>query len=82
MYQYRSATSLYLLSILSQAFNVIVERGINAPGYGKEVLDRVNSTDKGFIFHWVYTVQLPDSQMFYEQMEIHTSKNSNDLSLA
>ena len=44
--QYRCATQLYLLSILEHAYNIIIDCGIIAPGYGREVVDGLNDTDK------------------------------------
>ena len=34
---YIYAAALYLMSILSQAFSVMIGRGISAPGHGREV---------------------------------------------
>ena len=42
---YRCALALYLLSILSQSFNIIIDRGIIAPGHSREAVDDLNDTD-------------------------------------
>ena len=52
------APELYLMSMLSQAFSVIIYRGISAPGYVREVVDGVNAIYKSFIFQLMSTVQL------------------------
>ena len=35
--QYRCAYALYLMSVMSQTYFIIIDRGISAPGHGKEV---------------------------------------------
>ena len=37
--QYRCASILYLMSVMSQCCSIIIVRGISAPGHGKELLD-------------------------------------------
>ena len=48
--QYRCASELYLVSVLSQLHSIIFNRGISAPGHGKEVVDGLNATGKRFIY--------------------------------
>ena len=33
--QYRFATALYLMSVMSQTYSIIIDRGISAPGQGE-----------------------------------------------
>ena len=33
--QYRCASALYLMSVMSQCYSVIIDQGISAPGHGK-----------------------------------------------
>ena len=47
--QIRCASALYLTSAMSQRYSVKIDRGINAPGHGKEVVDGLNAVDKGYI---------------------------------
>ena len=44
--QYICASTLYLMSVLSQCFSVIIYRGISATGHGKEVVNGINSIYK------------------------------------
>ena len=44
--------------MLSQAFSVIIDRGISAPVHGREVIDGLNSIDKRFLIQFISTVQL------------------------
>ena len=66
---------------MSQAFNIIIELGIIAPGHGREVVYGINATDKRFIFHLMDTVELNESQSFDTQIEIDTTTHSDDVSL-
>ena len=39
---YKCDTTLFLLSILPQYFNITIDHGISAPGHGREVVDGLN----------------------------------------
>ena len=79
---YRCATDLFLLSILSQPYNMIIDSDISAPGPGAEVVDGLNATDERFIFHLMANVQLPGGKRFDTQMSVHTETQNTDVSLA
>ena len=49
--QYRCTTELYLLSMLSHTYNIIIDSGVVAPGYVRYVVDGLNATDKSF-YKW------------------------------
>ena len=46
--KYRCATVLYLMTMLSHSFSDIIDRGISAPGHGREVVDCLNATNNRF----------------------------------
>ena len=48
--QYRYASALYLMSVMSQTYSIITYRGISAPGHGKEVVDGLNAVDKSYTY--------------------------------
>ena len=48
--QNRCASALYLLSVMSQTYSIIISRGISAPGNGKEVVDGLNAVDERYIY--------------------------------
>ena len=48
--QYRCATALYLIYFLSQLHSIIFDRGISAPGHGKEVVGCLNAIDKRYMY--------------------------------
>ena len=48
--QYRCASVLHLMSVMSQNYSSIIDRGISAPGHGKEVVDGINAIDKRYIY--------------------------------
>ena len=47
--QYICASSLYLMSVMSQCYSVIIDRGISAPGNGREVVNGLNGIGKCYI---------------------------------
>ena len=48
--QYRCASALYLMSVISQTYSLIIDQGINEPGHGKEVVDGLNAVNKSYIY--------------------------------
>ena len=48
--QYRFAYVLYLMSLMSQTYSIIIYRGISAPGHGKDAVDVLNDVDKRYIY--------------------------------
>ena len=70
--QYRCASAIYPMSVMSQTYSIIIDRGISAPGHGKEVVDGLNAVDKRYIYQLMSRVQLPGPIRFDSQIEIHT----------
>ena len=46
--QYRCATAMYLLSLISVRFNIVIDRAVGAQGHGKDIVDGLNATDEAF----------------------------------
>ena len=38
------------MSLMSQNYSIIIDRGISAPGHGKEVVDGLNDVDNTCLF--------------------------------
>ena len=53
---------------MSQCYSIIIDRGISAPGNGKEVVDGLNAVDKRYLYQLMSNVQLPGSNCFYSHM--------------
>ena len=60
------------MSVMSQTYSIIIDRGISAPGHGKEVVDGINDVDKRYIYQLMSKVQLSGSIRFDSQIKIHT----------
>ena len=56
--KYICATALYLLSMLSNSYNIVIDRIIWSLGHGKYVVDGLNATDNFFLTMLITTVQL------------------------
>ena len=80
--QYRCAAALYLLSILSHAYNVIIDSGGVAPGHGRDLVDGFNATNKIFLSMLMTTVQLTGVAAYKPHMVMHISTANTDISLA
>ena len=44
--QYIHETELYLLSMLEQAYNIMINQGVGSPGHRREDVDGINSKRK------------------------------------
>ena len=47
------------MSVMLKCYSSIVDRGISAPGHGKELVNGLNAIDKHYIYKLMYNVQLP-----------------------
>ena len=70
------------MSLMSQTYSIIIDRGISAPGHGKEVVDGLNSVYKRYIYKLMSKVQLPGSVRFDSQIKMHTGTENKDVSLS
>ena len=70
------------MSVLSQCHSIIINRGIRAPGHDKDVVDCINSIDKRYMYQLMSNVQLTGSNIFEEQIIMHSCPQKKDFSLA
>ena len=70
--KYRYETALYLLSMLSHVYNIVIYRGVGAPGHGKYVVDGFNVNVKKFFTMLMTSVQLPGAATNGSKMLMHT----------
>ena len=47
--QYICASAIYLMSVMSKCYLIIIDRGISSPGHGKEVVDGLYNIDKRYM---------------------------------
>ena len=47
--QYMCALDIYLMTVLSSSYVIIMDLAINAPGNRNNVVDGLNATDKHFL---------------------------------
>ena len=57
MEQYIFPTELYLLSMLSHAYNIVIDHVVGAPGHGNYFVDGLNATNN-FLKMLMKTVKL------------------------
>ena len=60
--QYRCASALYLLSVFTQCFSIIIDCGVSVPGYGKEVVDGLNDIGNCYVYKLMSNLELPESK--------------------
>ena len=69
------------MSVMSQTYSIIIDRGISAHGHGKEVVDGLNDVDKRYIYQLMPKVQLTGSVRFESQINMHTGTENKYVSL-
>ena len=47
--QYRCALDIYLTTVLSNSYGIIMDRAINAPVHGNNVVDGINAREKLYL---------------------------------
>ena len=47
--QYRCDLNIYLITVLSSSYGIIMDREIHAPGHGKDIVDGLNTTEKCYL---------------------------------
>ena len=70
------------MSVMSQAYSIIIYRDISAPGHGREVINGINAVDKRCIYQLMSKVQLTGSVIFDSQIKMNTGTENKDVSLA
>ena len=68
--------------MLSQAYCVIIFRGVSEPGHDREVLYGLNTTGKIYISQLMTNMKLPGSKGYVTQMVMHYKTSTADFSLA
>ena len=48
--KYICASTLYLMSVMSQCYSIIIDRGISSPGHGKDVSNGISAIGKRYIY--------------------------------
>ena len=56
------------MSVMSQCYSIIFDRGISAHGHGKEVVYELNVVDKHYIYQLMSNLQLIVSVRFDSHM--------------
>ena len=69
------------MSVLSQRHSIIFDRGISAPGHGKEVVDVINAIDKRYMYQLMSTVQLQGLKTSEKQILMHSCIPKTDVSM-
>ena len=79
--QYRCASALYLMSVLSQLSSIAIYWSISALGYEIEVINGVNAIAKRCIYQLMSNVQLSGLKKFDSQIIMHSCTPKNDVIL-
>ena len=62
---------IYLILVLSQAYDKIIDHGLSSPAHGRDMVDNLNTTNKCFIFQFMTIVQLFGYKGYNIQISMH-----------
>jgi hypothetical protein len=81
--QYRCSKAFYLLSYLSVTYSISIDRAIDAPGHGKDVVDGLNATLKRFLGTCLRMTNMPEVHRGDgKRMNIHSMTDEGESSFA
>ena len=72
---------LYLLSILSYGYYIIIYRTIGAPDNVNGTFDGLNAIEYIYISTSIFTDKFPETERFGNKMLFHTSTQTEDISI-
>eukprot|EP00978_Attheya_sp_CCMP212_P017892 scaffold48234_cov60-Attheya_sp.AAC.6 len=83
--QYRCCIAYYLLSVLSVKFQIIIDRAVDTPGHGKDVVYGFNAVQKWFLTTCLRKTSMPevhDTINDGDRMLIHSMTEKGEVSFA
>ena len=69
--QYRCGLSSCFLSLLSSNFYITIDKVIDSPGYGKYIVDAINTCDKRYVKGNIGMARTPKAEESTKVMESH-----------
>jgi hypothetical protein len=83
--QYRCSIAYYLMSVLSVKFQIVIDRAVDTPGHGKDVVDGFNAVQKRFLTTCLRKTSMPevhDTINDSDRMQINSMTEKGDVSFA
>eukprot|EP00957_Ditylum_brightwellii_P067561 5129265-Ditylum_brightwellii.AAC.1 len=80
--QYRSASSLYLISTICMKHSIVINHAVDAPGHGKDVVDGLNAVDKRVLRIAMLRNSIPEEQYNAKTMNSHSATPMGSFSFA
>eukprot|EP00957_Ditylum_brightwellii_P184269 14035330-Ditylum_brightwellii.AAC.1 len=80
--QYRSTSSLYLISTISIKYDIVIDHAIGAPGHGKDVVDGLNAVDKRYLRTAMLRNSFPEEDKNLKKMSCHSATQMGSGSFA
>ena len=59
--QYRCSIAYYLISYLSTSYQIVLDRAVDTPGHGKDVVDGFNAVQKLYLATYLRMRSTPES---------------------
>jgi hypothetical protein len=80
--QYRCATALHLLSMLSVKHNITIDRAVAAPGHGKDLIDGLNAVDKMYLKELMMRTSVAGEANEDRKIKSHSVEEGSAVSIA
>ena len=65
--KYRCYIAYYLMYILSKSYQIVLDRAVDTPGHGKDVLDGFNAVQKRYLATCLIMCSTPEVDKIYSK---------------
>ena len=81
--QYRCSIAYYLMTYLSTSYQIVLDRAVDTPGYGKDVVDGFNSVQKGYLATFLRMRSTPEKDKIdSKHMRVESMTEKGEVSFA
>ena len=81
--QYRFSIAYYLMSFLSKSYQIVLNRAVDTPGHGKDVVDGFKDVQKRYLATCLRMRSTPEKDKIYSKcMRVDTMTDKGEISFA
>ena len=81
--KYRCSISYYLMSYLSTSYQIVLDRAIDTPGHGNDVVDGFNTVQKRYLATCLRMRSTPEKDKIYsKRMRVEAMTEKGEVSFA
>ena len=81
--QYRCSIAYYMMSYLSTSYQFFLDKSVDTPGHGKDVVDGFNAAQKGYLATCLRMRSTPEKDKIdNKRMRVETMTDKGEVSFA